>query len=457
MAAQNAGVWDFGGVEESDSSLYTNYITEAFLEGWSEVGDSSGGNKGRFLNGGAFDLGGGLTLFAEKGDLMYGETQRSFASAEGAALSYADGYRARGLWRADGPGGEDRRFIRLDNVEKGSALKVYTADGAAVNFTYLGEDGAQSEEQVSVGDGGFIALFTADFAGSYEVWFGAAGGIPAVSRVVLTPPVQVTLTLDTEGFAASSTVATGVAEGDLTVRFVNAATGKALDVPSGGGKAVAPLAPGYTYRVRLRGAVGFDFADEQRTFEVTARDLAAGRKDISIPVSLRRTYEVTGRVSGFEEGCDTSRLVIRFIPEESSDEDPVTAVTTEGVAAPDLSGLGEERDLIPLLYTAALEPGVLYTAVLEGVEGYEIREGGTARGTLSYVQNIEVAPLAPRAAPEKKAASDTLHRIVWGETLRSISRAYYGDESAFKRISDYNGIEDPDLIISGGWLLIPAE
>lgn len=38
-------VWDFGGVEESDTSLYTNHITKTTLDNMTEVSDGSSSYK----------------------------------------------------------------------------------------------------------------------------------------------------------------------------------------------------------------------------------------------------------------------------------------------------------------------------------------------------------------------------------------------------------------------------
>ena len=64
-------VWDFGAVEENDAALYTNVITRNFLDNWEEVGLRGGSNAGKFLNGGTFDIGGGLSLTTNANDRLY--------------------------------------------------------------------------------------------------------------------------------------------------------------------------------------------------------------------------------------------------------------------------------------------------------------------------------------------------------------------------------------------------
>ena len=66
-----------------------------------------------------------------------------------------------------------------------------------------------------------------------------------------------------------------------------------------------------------------------------------------------------------------------------------------------------------------------------------------------------VVPEPPAPAPEP--IEDIRYKIVWGDTLWDISNAYYKTPWKYKRIANYNGIKNPDHIISGNWILIPAE
>lgn len=66
-----------------------------------------------------------------------------------------------------------------------------------------------------------------------------------------------------------------------------------------------------------------------------------------------------------------------------------------------------------------------------------------------------VVPVEPEPEPVKPA--DIRYKIVWGDTLWDISNAYYKTPWKYKRLARYNGIKNPDHIISGHWLLIPAE
>lgn len=59
--------------------------------------------------------------------------------------------------------------------------------------------------------------------------------------------------------------------------------------------------------------------------------------------------------------------------------------------------------------------------------------------------------------PEVKKTSDVKYHIRWGDTLWDISESYYKTPWKYPKIADYNRIKNPDLIISGTDIMIPAE
>ena len=67
----------------------------------------------------------------------------------------------------------------------------------------------------------------------------------------------------------------------------------------------------------------------------------------------------------------------------------------------------------------------------------------------------EVKPLPPPAAQTK--SKDVSYKIKWGDTLWDIADTYYKNPWRYKKIAKYNNIKNPDHIISGTVILIPAE
>lgn len=67
----------------------------------------------------------------------------------------------------------------------------------------------------------------------------------------------------------------------------------------------------------------------------------------------------------------------------------------------------------------------------------------------------EVVPAQPPVAEEKP--KDIIYKIKWGDTLWDIADTYYKNPWRYKYIARYNGIKNPDYIISGTKIVIPAE
>ncbi len=66
----------------------------------------------------------------------------------------------------------------------------------------------------------------------------------------------------------------------------------------------------------------------------------------------------------------------------------------------------------------------------------------------------EVIPQQPPVAEKPK---DITYKIKWGDTLWDIADTYYKNPWRYKYIARYNGIKNPDYIISGTQIVIPAE
>ncbi len=67
----------------------------------------------------------------------------------------------------------------------------------------------------------------------------------------------------------------------------------------------------------------------------------------------------------------------------------------------------------------------------------------------------QVVPALPEKAEPKGA--DITYRIKWGDTLWDIADAYYKDPWRYRMIARYNNIRDPDYIISGTTIKLPAQ
>jgi LysM repeat protein len=64
-------------------------------------------------------------------------------------------------------------------------------------------------------------------------------------------------------------------------------------------------------------------------------------------------------------------------------------------------------------------------------------------------------PVASYKVPASIPRNGAVYRIRWGDTLWDIAEAFYRNPWLYPRIARYNGIRNPDLIISGTTIRIP--
>ena len=113
-----------------------------------------------------------------------------------------------------------------------------------------------------------------------------------------------------------------------------------------------------------------------------------------------------------------------------SDEEPVAVETPEVEPEEELV---PEEEPEPVIETSAKEDEIV---IIEEAE--------------------EVKP-EPPAPPKEEPKPDIIYKIKWGDTLWDIADTYYKNPWRYKKIARYNGIKDPDYIISGKKIKIPQE
>ena len=357
FAAEKAkiDVWDFGGVEE-DVSAYENHITTAVLDSMTAVGDEASGSKGKFIDGGTFDMGGGLSLTTNANDRIFyngADGLRSYGSNAKAESAYEDGYTANGMWYANGTGDDTKRFVSIESVNAGDGIAVYagasnTTD-TTVYFEYMGTDAQQKDSSTAAGGEVCKSSFAAKYTGTYKIWFDPNGGKPVINRIVRYPAAAVSGSISNLASAPSV---------PYTVVFRNTSTGDrfSADIPAGTSTFAVALTPGYVYSAVLRGIDGYGFTSEAKSIEVPV-GAAGASVAAELKIEPKPTYTVTGSIKGFDTSYDISGLKLVFTP-DSEDVQTVEAV---------LNGTA---------YSAVFEPDAVYTAGLEGVNDYEISSGG---------------------------------------------------------------------------------
>ncbi|MDO5293796.1 MAG: pectinesterase family protein, partial [bacterium] len=364
-------VWDFGGVQESNTSLYENNIQAA---DWNTI--SNVGSNGKFVmadNDTTLTLG-DLSLFYTANDRLYVNSTESDKSVDRAwgqsAISFADGYTSAGCYYCNGTGSETTRYFTVKNVNAGDVVTVYmgstNSSESNLVFEYVGEDAEQRVETPFNGTKQKYE-FIAEHSGSYKICtLGAGGGKPVYYRVMRTPAVSVTGTVQFGDIATK----------DYIINFVNNETGAETKADVTGTSFTASLAPGYTYTAVLSGMEGVGFTTDCKVVAPVIEEIQSG-KEITLTVEEKTLYQYSGSIKGFEEGTDTSKLQVTLEPDKESKVDAVDVTIKEDGT-----------------FTANIEPNVAYTVTLNGVNDYEVKENKVINVNGPLSQDIVVTKKA---------------------------------------------------------------
>lgn len=102
------------------------------------------------------------------------------------------------------------------------------------------------------------------------------------------------------------------------------------------------------------------------------------------------------------------------------------------------------------------------TEIQQPEETTEIQEEPEPAVIESKEEEIVVAPEPEQVIPEppkepENKPADITYKIKWGDTLWDIADSYYKNPWNYKKIARYNNIKNPDYIISGTTITIPAK
>lgn len=379
-------IWDFGGIQTS-GDLYNNIITADVLDSKTTI------------KSGTFDT----TTFGDLTIANPSTTDRSYYyESDGSTVglnssgswgsqkySYDDGYNANGAYYANGSGGAGRRYLTLENVVAGDKITVYggTSNGdetihfvhAAVSVSGTTVTVKPDASQVQDSTAAFTTSaqkveFTAQYSGSYQIYVSAdKGGKPYFQRVMRTPGVKVSGSVKLNG----SDISAGYA-----LNFTNQKTGDTTTVSVNADNTFdAVLATGYDFIVTLKNIASYRISDETKVVSTSTSDITAG-KSVSFDVVANKLVTISGNIKGFDSSYDVSKLQIKITPPEGSLASPVTAIINTNNKT----------------FKADVQDGVPYTAVISGVNDYEIVDGGSINLSADTVQDIKVAKKAVHTA-----------------------------------------------------------
>ncbi|ADL52345.1 Pectinesterase [Clostridium cellulovorans 743B] len=364
-------VWDFGGVQTS-GDLYNNVISTSTLDNLTTI------TAGKFAGGKTTF--GDLSIIPNITDRSYYNNsegtpgKNSYGTWGNAAKIYNDGYTSAGGYYCNGTTGGfsgANRFLTIDNVVAGDKLSVYggTSNGnEKIHLLYLGTDGTQ-DTAVDFTITASRADLVAKYSGSYRIYVSsAAGGKPYFHRVVRTPGVKISGKVNLN---ANSTSA------DFT--FVNQTTGDATDIKVKADNTFdTVLAADYKYTAVLKGDISYKISKESKVVEILTSDILTGKSNVNLDVVANHVATIAGSFKGFDNSYNVSKLQMKLVPDKESLSSEVTATV----------------DTTAKTFTAIVEQGVQYTAVISGINDYEIIDGASVNISTNTTKDITVAKKA---------------------------------------------------------------
>ncbi|MDE7269186.1 MAG: hypothetical protein K2N81_01795, partial [Acetatifactor sp.] len=317
---------------------------------------------------------GDLAQFHENNDRFYSSNDKlsdlnNAKSVAGTDHAYADGYTAAGAWYCNGGGANNKRYMTIANVQAGDKIVAYMGSvkgGNDVTFHFdgQGEASAQKETTKTMAADQYERFeFIAKYDGTYAIW-PEGSGKPMYHRIMRVPSVAVSGTIDFGGYTGTG----------YSVKFVNQTTNNETEAVVENGKFTVMLAAGYTYRAVFSGAVGFGFTSASRDVEIADADALTGKEGIKLVVEPKNTYTYSGKITGFAESYDISKLSVTMVPAGNSTADEAALVIDA-----------------QMNFTATLQPDVAYTVRLAGVNDYEVKTPAKVEASEDYAEDITVA------------------------------------------------------------------
>ena len=364
-------VWDFGGVEETDTEKYINYIQKSFYEG---LDASLFKSRGIFENSGQYEFGDLVWVYQESDRIYYNNIENSAGGTNSAdakkdkyKYDFGDGYTSLGAYYVAGKGSSEgfgSRYVEIKNVLPGDVITAYMMVENAdmdLHFLYEGSEGEQ-DDVISLITGAYTKKeFTAEYAGTYKLYLNNGGGKPRFLRVTRTPDVLVKGNIDLGGCSIT----------DYQVILEDKTSGKRIEATLYEDGTFAALVPANTTLTAiLAGAKGYGFTDSSKGI-ITAN---TALENINLVVEAKSLSVLSGKISGFASDFDPSNLKMTLSCTNPSllKEDVILEVKEDWT------------------YTAQLENDVTYQLTMTGANDYELTQDITVTLTGNDTKDIAV-------------------------------------------------------------------
>lgn len=256
-----------------------------------------------------------LTLSYAVGDRIYtadgvGNTQP--ATTKKGKYTFDDGYSSNGYYYANGNGGSDRRYVEIANVKARNIIDIYMDSKNSDKTAHFVNNSSDQDEVFTVSTKPAKYEFIAQNDSTYKIYTETANnGKIDVFRVVRRTDTVVQGKVDFGSLSAPEKY-------KIILKDTASGEEKEAEVDLNNNKYAAYIKAGHIYKASIRNTSGFAITTATSTVKANESD-AAVRTTHDLAVESRTTVKVSGRVTGFDDGFDTSKSGIVFTDNTGSE------------------------------------------------------------------------------------------------------------------------------------------
>ncbi len=198
-----------------------------------------------------------------------------------------------------------------------------------------------------------------------------------------------------------------------------------------------------------RGSIPFQFNPKEVTVSKSARWGRVQTKDAATAGAVEFT------------GTDPAKLTLEMFFDCSGKHDGSVVAAVEKLMSccTPTEASGDKKKPLPVLVVFQWGKITSFPAFVTQVSArYSLfaSDGTPIRATCSV--SLEEMPAEPEKTNPTSGALTVrrVHTVIEGDSLASVAYREYGDPAMWRPLADYNGIDDPMVLVSGQSLMVPS-
>lgn len=369
-----------------------------------------------------------LTLSYAVGDRIYtedGEGNTQKATKKKGQYEFADGYISNGYYYANGNGGSGRRYVEISNVEAGNIIDVYMDSKNAEETAHFVSESGDQDEEFTVSTIPSKYEFIAENDGTYKIYTETENnGKIDIFRVVRRTDSVVQGNVDFGNNEVPS---------DYRIVLTDEESGEEIEaeVDSASNRYAAYIKSGRAYKASIKNAAGYVVTCATAEVKADSKDVTV-RTNHDIKVEAVDTVTVSGKVTGFAAGFDTSDVNIVFTSEEGG---AISAPLDEqGSYSAELTAGTRNIASLANCYDYALKDAEEFTASTNITKDYEVVKASTYKvfgKLLNIPEGTAVSKITFTNIADKQSYVGSVNGLEYSAELRNGTYTAVLDNGAY--------------------------